>query len=352
MSQEIAYAFVIGAAFVAASISYACTGVSRAFAHAVHAIDSPLGGRKIHRTAIPLAGGLGIAITIIFCVAAFGMMDSFLGYTLRTSQLIGFVVGIVILLIGGILDDIRPLPPSIQILFPTFAALAVIYGGTGIIHITKPGSITAYTLESWQTNIVTFIWLLVVTYATKILDGLDGLVTGLVTIGSGIVAALALSTHYFQPMISILSAAIGGAFFGFLPKNVYPAKQFLGESGSTIAGFSLGVLAILSGAKVAVALAVLAIPIADIGLVMIGRLLRKESPFKGDDTHLHFRLLKVGISQPLATVLYWTIAGTAGVIALGLQTKGKILLVASLAILAIAGSLILNWMIRRRSYEK
>lgn len=352
MSQEIAYAVVIGAALGAASISYVLTNVSRIFAYAVHAVDIPSGGRKIHRSSVPLAGGVGIALTIGFCIFAFALVDSYLGQTLRTSQLIGFAVGICILLIGGIVDDIRPLPPYIQVLFPVLAAIAVISGGTGIIHITKPGSIQAYTLESWQTNIVTFIWLLVVTYATKILDGLDGLVTGLVTIGSGIVAALALSTQYFQPMISVLSAAIGGAFFGFLPKNIYPAKQFLGESGSTIAGFSLGVLAILSGAKVAVALAVLAIPIADIGIVMIGRILRKESPFKGDDTHLHFRLLKAGMSQPMATLLYWTIAGTAGVIALGLQTRGKILLVCALVVFAAVGSLILNWMIRRRAYEK
>ena len=119
---------------------------------------------------------------------------------------------------------------------------------------------------------------------------------------------------------------------------MHPAKQFLGEAGSTLAGFSLGVLAILSSAKIAIALAALAIPIADLVLVVFGRMRRGQPWFKGDDTHLHFRLLRAGISHRMAVLLYWGIALLAGVAALSLQTRGKIFLIAFLFVLAVLGS--------------
>ncbi len=351
MARETAFLFAGSAALLAAVLSFALSFLSRALAAMAQAYDQPGGGRKIHRDPVPLWGGLGIAVTLLSSLAGVCVLASTMGQALRPNQIVGFGLGICILLVGGLIDDVHPLPPRIQVLFPSLAAIAVILGGTGIVQLTRPGSLHGFQLLPWQTNVLTFAWLLVATYATKILDGLDGLVTGLAAIGSGIVAALALSPNYFQPLVGILSAAAGGTFLGFLPRNAYPAKQFLGEAGSTIAGFTLGVLAILSSAKVAVALAVLAIPIADIGLVMLGRMRRGLSPFAGDDSHLHFRLLKAGLSHRLAVFLYWAIAFAAGILALGLQTRGKVFLVISLIALAALASFATGYLARRRSYE-
>jgi UDP-GlcNAc:undecaprenyl-phosphate GlcNAc-1-phosphate transferase len=111
---------------------------------------------------------------------------------------------------------------------------------------------------------------------------------------------------------------------------------FLGEAGSTIAGFSLGVLAVISGAKLATAATALAVPLVDIVLVVTGRILRGESPFRGDATHLHFRLLQAGLTPRVAVRLIWMIALVFGLLALTLQTRGKIFLFTGLVFLILA----------------
>jgi UDP-GlcNAc:undecaprenyl-phosphate GlcNAc-1-phosphate transferase len=140
-------------------------------------------------------------------------------------------------------------------------------------------------------------------------------------------------------MVAALAVFVAGSFLGFLPSNFHPAKQFLGESGATIAGFSLGFLSILGGAKLATGLMALGLPLMDAGIVVIGRLVRGASPFQGDDTHLHFKLLRAGLSQRQAVLLIWTISGVTGLIALTLQSVGKALLVVWLMFVLIGLSI-------------
>ncbi len=333
---------VLGFVLLAGLVSLVLSGLASRLARCIGAVDRPTGGRKIHTQTVPLWGGLGIAVAVLMFLGLAASGGIFAGLELRYQQLIGFVAGVMILLIGGLMDDARPQPPHRQIIFPILAALTVIAGGTGILQITHPFHSGALSLVWWYgfglslpADCITFIWLMLAMYATKLLDGLDGLVTGLTVIGSGLVAALALSPAYFQPAVAIFSGIIGGAYLGFLPRNLYPAKHFLGEAGSTLAGFSLGYLAILSSAKLAIALAVLAIPITDVAVV-IWRRARRGSPwYAGDDTHLHFRLLQLGLSQRGAVLLLWSISLLAGVIALTVQTQGKIFLVSALILLAM-----------------
>ncbi len=316
------------------------------------AVDQPTGGRKIHTQPIPLWGGVGVASAMALSSGLVIMNGLILGGSITGRQLIGFAAGAFLLVCGGVLDDRWSLPPFIQLLFPLLAALIVLLTGTGIHQITSltgPGgaSLAWWTLPSLHVilpaDLITIAWLLFATYTTKLLDGLDGLVTGMAVIGSAMVGALTLSARYFQPDVALFTSSIGGAFLGFLPRNIHPAKQFLGEVGSTLAGFSLGFLAIVSGAKVAVALAVLAIPLADAACVLIGRIYRGVSPWKGDDTHLHFRLLRAGLPHRTVVLLLWGISFAAGVAALSLQTRGKIFLLASLIILTFLSS----WLLQR-----
>ena len=338
MSGSAISCFIFFAAFVAL-VSYAFTFLSSAFAMDARAVDTPLGGRKIHPRPTPLWGGLGIVLAIVCALTASVVLGFLPARGVNFLQLAGFVAGILILLLGGMIDDRHPLPPFLQILFPIAAAIVVIASGIGIVHITNPTTHLGYSLV-WQkigavslpADLITFAWLLLATYAMKLLDGLDGLVSGMVVIGTGLVGALSVSPSYFQPAVAMMSAIVGGAYLGFLPRNVYPAQQFLGESGATIAGFSLGVLAILSSAKIAIALAVLAIPITDIALVVIGRIRRGDPWHRGDTSHLHFKLLLMGLSPRLAVFLLWGISLSAGLIALTLQTKGKIFLIVTLVL--------------------
>lgn len=345
MIQSVFFASILLAVTaMAAVLSYALSIASTRWAFRLGARDEPrLESRKIHSKTMPLFGGVGIGLTILASVIILHANGFLPGISLL--QLFGFGAAVVMLILGGMTDDMKPRPPWIQFIFPATAAILVFITGTGIVQVTNPLGDGALPFPDWLTAATTVAWLLFATYATKLLDGLDGLVTGIAVIGSGMIGALTAGPAYFQPGVAMLSAAVGGAFLGFLPRNVHPARQFLGESGSTLAGFTLGFLAIVSSAKVAVALAVLAIPLADAMRVVAGRMWRGASFWSGDDTHLHFRLLKAGLPHRTAVFLLWGFSFAAGAIALSLQTRGKIFLVASLVVLTALSS----WAASRKS---
>lgn len=350
MSRLLFLPLCLAIAAFAAVLSYLLGIASSRLALRFGAVDQPTGGRKIHRKPVPLFGGVGIATCILLSLAVLSVEGLIFDAGLTSRNLLGYVCAVVILLLGGMADDVRPRPPTVQIIFPFLASLAVLFSGTGIVQVTDPSG-GAMSLVWWKidalrlslpADLITVAWLMLATYATKLLDGLDGLVAGMAVIGSGMVGALTLSAQYFQPGVSLLAATVGGSFLGFLPRNIHPARQFLGETGSTLAGFSLGFLAIVSSAKIAIALSVLAIPLADAVFVVAGRLRRGASPWKGDDTHLHFRLLQAGLPHRTAVLLLWGVSFAAGVLALLLQTRGKLFLVAALAIITLLSSWLAN----------
>lgn len=291
------------------------------------AIDHPTGGRKIHRHATPLWGGLGIGLTIIFSF-------TFFYYPALTVQLFGFLAAILWLMLGGALDDRFNVKPLWQLLFIIAACATAVATGTTIEQLTNWSGGAPITLDSLG-PVVAFLWLLVVTLAMKFMDGLDGLVTGQAVIGAVLIGLLALSDQYFQPDVAFFSFVIAGAFLGFLPTNFFFAKQFLGESGATIAGFSLGFLSILGGAKLATGLMALGFPLMDASFVILGRLAHGVPIWKGDDTHLHFKLLRAGLSQRQVVLLIWSISLVSGLIALTLQSVGKAVLVFCLFLIVL-----------------
>lgn len=348
MTSGVAIFWVLVSAGGAALLSWLLAYSTRRLAWKYGALSYP-GGRRIHEKAMPQWGGLGICLAIVVIVGVVSTLGLLEQNKLQPLQITGYLIGLLVILVGGLIDDRKPLSPGVQILFPIAATLAVMATGTSIPLVSDPLSRNGLSLIWWShswplgtlslpADLITFAWIMVATYTTKILDGLDGLVDGLAVIGAGLVAALSSSAAYFQPAVAILSGIVGGSFLGFLPHNKHPAKQYLGEAGALMAGFSLGVLAILSTAKIAIALAVLAIPIADLILVVLGRIRRGASWYKGDNTHLHFRLLQAGLPHRTAVLLLWGVSLCAGIVALSLQTRGKIFLVVTLIILAGFGS--------------
>ncbi len=326
--------FVIAALAAAFSLS----PLVRLLARKAGAVDRPEGGRKIHRVPTALWGGLVTGPVII--VGLLLLLPFLDGKDLDAVQVIGFAVAILVLLIGGMVDDRFDLSPGVQFLFPLAASVMIVATGSSITQVTNPAGMGALSMV-WSTltlgpvtislpaDLLTMIWLLTVTYAMKLLDGLDGLVAGMTVIGGGLIAALASSDAYFQPLVALMALIVAAAYLGLLPRN-REGSLFLGEAGSTIAGFSLGVLAIISGTKVATAATALAIPLVDIAFVLIGRVLAGQSPFKGDTRHLHFRLLHAGLSPRAAVRLIWGIALVFGLLALTMQTRGRLFLFAGL----------------------
>ncbi len=346
-------AIVFGSIIVSAVLTF----VARKAAFRKGIIDEPTGGRKIHEKKTALWGGLATGLTIVLGLSALLLFVQ--GEELHPSRIIGFIIAIFVLMIGGMLDDELDLPPWVQFLSPLIASIVIVVSGSGIIQVTNPfgpGAISmiwkqielgALTI-SLPSDILTIAWLLGVTYAMKFLDGLDGLVAGLTVIGAMLIASLAGSEAYFQPMIALIALMVAGVHLGFIPFN-RQGSIFLGEAGSTIAGFSLGVLSVISGAKVMIAAAALGVPLVDIAIVVIGRIIRGTSPFKGDNTHLHFRLLQAGMSRRNAVRLIWGIALVFGLAALTLQTQGKIFLIIGLAALVLTISHIAYMRSNRRN---
>ena len=202
--------------------------------------DRPDSERKIHGRSVPLLGGL--AIFAAFFIVLYFVREQLLAGNLGPRHWLGFFVGAGFLMIGGWLDDKYNLKPAWQIIWPALAITSLIIGGVEIEKITNPLGGFIY-LGAFSTVLIA-LWLLGMMYATKLLDGLDGLVSGMTAIGAFIIFALSLSSKTFQPDVAMLALALCGAALGFLIWNFHPAKIFLGEGGSVWTGFMLGVLAI------------------------------------------------------------------------------------------------------------
>ncbi len=300
--------------------------------------DWPDQGRKIHQVKTPLLGGL--AIFFSFFVILYFLQNKLLAGDLEAHHWLGFFLGACFLMLGGFLDDKYNLKPKYQIIWPILAIFSVIIGGVEIEKITNPLGGFFY-LDSWRIPVITWgetmryfvvfsdllimLWLMGMMYTTKLLDGIDGLVTGVVAIGGFIIFLFTMTTKYYQPDIGLAALVLTGVCLGFLIFNWHPAKIFLGEGGSLLLGYILGVLAIISGAKIAIALLIMGLPILDVVWTIGRRVKAGKNPFKfADKKHLHFRLLGLGIGQKKTVLIFYGFSAIFGLSALFLQSTGKL----------------------------
>lgn len=302
--------------------------------------------RKLHYHPISLLGGIAIyiAFTIALGVVAWWTRAPLEG-RISPLELVAVCVGGLILIIGGYLDDRYRLGPVRQLVFPLLAVALVAAAGVGISKITNPLGGPPIPLAPAVTVVFTVLWLLGTTYTMKLLDGLDGLVSGITAIGALLISALSLTSRYYQPDVAVIALALAGSTLGFLIFNFHPARIFLGEGGSTLCGFLLGILAIISGGKVATALLVMGIPVVDVSLVIGHRLAGRRGPFVGDRSHLHFRLLDLGFSHRSAVLFLYVLAAGFGMTTLFLQAEQKLVAIGLIAMIAIVLSMVA---VRRR----
>src|SRR3989339_509633 len=302
--------------------------------------------RKIHKKTIPLGGGLAIFISFFVVIGLIVLFGGHFVHDVVPRNLLGLFFGGLVLMIGGLLDDRYILRPRYQILFPVIASLVIIGFGIGPHSISNPFGGT-WNLAEWHIQIdglgnfvvladmLVFFWLMGMMFTTKFLDGLDGLVAGIVSIGACIIFFLSLQREWYQPDVAMLAIVFAGAVLGFLVWNWNPAKIFLGEGGSLFTGFMLGCLAIISGGKIATTLLVVAIPVLDVMRVIVRRIQKKKPVYIGDNEHLHFRLLESGFSQRQAVLLLYAISLLFGISALFLQSSQKLIALIFLFILMI-----------------
>ncbi len=354
--------------FLAFALSLSATSIVRWLAQRMKIVDVPTVApeRKIHARPVPLLGGVAIFLAFFAVVGIFSQYpNGVTGPHILPKYLVGMLAAALVLMIGGALDDKLRLPPTVQILFPIAATLIVIASGIGIRLITNPlGGVidltsvnlpvfswhgTPYYVTLWA-DVFTFAWLMGMMYTTKFLDGLDGLVAGITTIGSLAVFILSVRPPVLQPETARLALILAGAAAGFLIWNWHPARVFLGEGGSLLTGFLLGTLAIVAGSKVATALLIMGIPILDVVWVIVRRVfIEHRSPFRSADRkHLHFRLLDVGFSHRGAVVFLYLLTAVFSATTLVFRGVQKLmaLIVLTLVMLAL-GTLLVVFSQRR-----
>lgn len=248
----------------------------------------------------------------------------------------GILAGLLVILVFGILDDLKDLRARTQLLGQFLAATAVVWGGIQAEYIRLPFQATlqltgwGFDLPSWLggghvwalSALFTYFWVLAMINVMNFFDGLDGLAGSIAVTGSAVLFFVCLRLGLTGP--ATLALIVAGSACGFLAWNWHPAKLFMGTVGSQMLGFLLAVIAVISGAKVATAILVLGVPLLD-AVVVVGRRLKAgERPFMADQRHLHHRLLKIGLPVPLVVVLTNLVALVFGVVALRTQdSEGK-----------------------------
>ena len=330
MWGNIAIAFIL--AFV---VTFVTTPYTMKIAKKVGAIDIPKDERRAHKRSIPKFGGpaviLGFLISTIYLLIVMSMENSInlFGIQEYWKKLLGFLLGIIIISIFCIVDDIKTIKPLTKLLGQILGAVCVIMSGIRIEGITLP-FLNFPEMHEITSVLLTLAWIIIVTNAINLIDGLDGLSSGISVISA--ISLLVIFVLNGSSLISIvLITALAGALVGFLPFNFTPAKTFIGDTGSNFLGFSLAVISILGSAKtytaavIVLPLIALGLPIFDTVWAIIRRLIKGKSikaVFKADKGHLHHRLVARGFSQKQAVLILYGISAILGMFAIIICDSG------------------------------
>jgi UDP-GlcNAc:undecaprenyl-phosphate/decaprenyl-phosphate GlcNAc-1-phosphate transferase len=359
---------------VSATVCFLSVPIIIKYANKLRIIDDPKSHKHvsvIHKYPTPRGGGVPIFLGIAISSLVFLPLD---------KHLLGILSGGFILAVLGILDDRYNLNPYKRLLVQFLVAAIPIAAGIGIAYVEFPiiaqfinnnPELHKLILTDPKSGIIDLsqpriffdffgrhsIWILsdlfalfwIVTLMNFVnigASGLDGQLSGTIVVAATTISALSLkySSDITEWPAIILAATTAGAYFGFLPWHIYPQKIMPGFGGSTMAGFMLGILSILTTAKVGTLMLVLAVPLIDTGYAVIRRILQGKAPFWGDRGHLHHRLLDIGLSKKQVAFIYWAMTAFLGIIALNLNAENKLYTIIGLGI--IIGGLIL-WLTKK-----
>ena len=295
---------------IAFIVSYILTPYMARVGKKQNMMDVP-GHRKIHEEAIPNLGGI-----VIF----FGFLLSLLFVMQIEGQVRALLIGAVIILLLGVVDDIANLSPKHKFVIQMIPALIVIIYNSDLINNFIVNQLKSLDLLGYLLYPILIFWIVGVTNSINIIDGLDGLACGVSIIA--LVTFLILGLRQNLEALNLISIALAGSLLAFLRFNFYPAKIFLGDSGSTFAGFmlaSVGALWVLNSGNaffIFIPVIILALPIFDTLFAIWRRYWSHQPIFQADKEHLHHRLLARGISHKNVVLILWGISAVCSVIAL------------------------------------
>lgn len=324
--ENLIYIVILAISF---AVTYLVVPLSIKFAKKYGIMDNPKqDNRRVHKVPTPRVGGIAIVA---------GMMASVLVYfliTLFTDNVVdkryfGYIIGAIIIIGMGFVDDIKNLRPLYKFLFQLLAGMVIYVFGISIAGIKIPfiyPEMIDFGIWSFP---ITLLWVLGITNAVNLIDGLDGLAAGISAIAS--ISLLMIFAINGAPMEAVIIAiALAGSTIGFLPYNFNPAKTFMGDTGSNFLGFTLATISIMGMAKGYTVLAIVAplivvgIPVFDMIFAVFRRLAHHQKITAPDKGHIHHRLLKHGFSQKQAVLILYALTSILGIIAVTL-VSGRVI---------------------------
>ena len=336
-------------------ISFLMTPVVKTFAFKVGAVDVPKDARRMHKVPIPRLGGLAIFIGFMVSVLILGNVRG-------NGQMQSILLGSVIIVVLGVVDDIMALPAMLKFVVQIAAALIPALNGVVIQAFSNPNifSDSLYWVLGPLSVPFTVLWIVAITNAVNLIDGLDGLANGVSAISATTMLVIALLASEAQ--VAIVMAALVGACVGFMPYNLNPAKMFMGDTGATFLGYILATMSIQGLFKFyavisfAVPFLILGLPIFDTTFAFIRRLAHGQSPMHADRGHIHHRLIDMGLNQKQAVATLYVISAMLGLSAVVLTTGGEqkaMLFFATLCIVgAVAARVVFPKEIREELHEE
>ena len=319
-NRLIAYAAL--ALLAALVVSFLMTPVVKTFAYKVGAVDVPKDARRMHKVPIPRLGGLAIFIGFMVSVLILGNVRG-------NGQMQSILLGSVIIVVLGVVDDIMALPAMLKFVVQIAAALIPALNGVVIQAFSNPNifSDSLYWVLGPLSVPFTVLWIVAITNAVNLIDGLDGLANGVSAISATTMLVIALLAS--EAEVAVIMAALVGACVGFMPYNLNPAKMFMGDTGATFLGYILATMSIQGLFKFyavisfAVPFLILGLPIFDTAFAFIRRIAHGQSPMHADRGHIHHRLIDMGLNQKQAVATLYVISAMLGLSAVVLTTGGE-----------------------------
>ncbi|WP_433944348.1 glycosyltransferase family 4 protein [Paenibacillus sp. SN-8-1] len=310
--------YIIGF-IVSLVLALGLTPLVKKFAIKVGVVDVP-NARKVHTRVMPRLGGLGIYLSFVIGLVALlpFIPESYISS--RDLDFVGaFLVGGTMIVLLGALDDRFDLSAKLKLLVQIATACVVVFGFDIKIEFANIPFHTYSSVETWMSIPFTILWIVGVTNAINLIDGLDGLAAGVSAIAIGTIAVMAFIMG--NEITAVLCLLLLGSILGFLYFNFHPAKIFMGDSGSLFLGFSLALLSLLGFKQVAIVsfltpLILIGVPLSDTMFAIVRRWMQKKPIFSPDKGHLHHCLRELGFSHRQTVLIIYGIAAFFGVLAI------------------------------------
>ena len=328
----------VAAALTAALIALLSTPFVKKLAARIGAMDVPNDERRMHNRPIARLGGLAIFFGFLVSILIFADID---------LQVRGMLLGSVIIVVLGIIDDIVSIGAWPKLAVQIAAAVVAVLHGNTIQVLSNPFSPGEYFSLGLLAIPVSVIWVVVITNSVNLIDGLDGLAVGVSAISSAALVAVALLVS--EANVALIMIALFGACLGFMPYNSYPAKIFMGDTGATFLGFILACMSVQGLFKLYAVISfvipflIIGLPIFDTCFSFFRRLLSGKNPFKADRGHVHHRLIDMGLNQKQSVFILYLVTTILGLFAVLLTAKGPerwLLLLTALVLTLAVGTLL------------